>query len=90
LWLQHSILAEQIRSALAVRVILEALLDRHTQYDGYLERSLEGWRILVLLDGNDSLAGDSDSIGKVLLRHLPRGPKFPDPIPYTRHQRALR
>jgi hypothetical protein len=56
---------------LAVRVKLEALLDRHTKHDCNFERSLKGRRILVLFDRNDRLACDTNSIGEFLLRHLP-------------------
>jgi hypothetical protein len=80
----------RLRLTLTVRVILEALVERHTKDDGHLERSLEGRRILVLLDGNDGLSCDADSVGKVLLRHLPHGPKFSNLIAYSGHQRGLR
>jgi hypothetical protein len=80
----------RFKLTLTVRVILEALLERDTKRDCHLESSLKRRRILVLLDGNHGLACDADSIGKFLLRHLPRGPKFSNPVAYSGHQRALR
>jgi hypothetical protein len=77
-------------STLTVRVILEALLERHTQHDCHFERSLEGRRILVLLDRNDCLACDADPVGEFLLRHLPPGAKFSNLIAYSGHQSAFR
>jgi hypothetical protein len=61
----------QLRLALTMRVILEALLERYTQHDGHLERSLKGRRILVLLDRDDGLTRDADSIGEFLLAVAP-------------------
>ena len=77
-------------STLTVRVILEALLERHTQHDCHFERSLKGRRILILLDRNDRLACDADSISQLLLRHLPHSPKFANLIAYSGHQSAFR
>jgi hypothetical protein len=76
----------QLRLALTVRVILEALLERHTKHDCHFERSLKGRRVLVLLDRDDCLTCDADSIGEFLLRHLPHGPKFPNLIAYSGQQ----
>ena len=78
------------RLTLTVRVILEALLEWHTQHDCHFERGLKGRRILVLLDCNDRLACDANSIGELLLRHLPHGPKFANLIAYSGHQSAFR
>jgi len=76
--------------AFTERVILEALLERHTKLDCDFERGLKGRRILVLFDRNDRLPCDADSIGELLLRHLPEGPEFSNLIAYRGHQSALR
>jgi hypothetical protein len=39
-----------LQLTLTARVILEALLERHTKQDCHFEASLEGGRILVLLE----------------------------------------
>jgi len=69
---------------------LEALLERHTKHDCHFERSLKRRRILVLFDRNDRLPCDADSIGELLLRHLPEGPEFSNLIAYCGHQSAFR
>jgi len=78
------------RSALTLRVILEALVERYTERDGHFEGSLKRRRVLVLFDRNDRLPCDADSIGEFLLRYLSQSPQFPDPIAYGGHQSALR
>src|ERR1700677_583034 len=78
------------RLPLTVRVVLEAALERHPEHEGNLERGLKRRRVLVLLDCDDCLACDADSIGEFLLRHLPRGPEFSNLIAYSGHQSAFR
>jgi hypothetical protein len=43
-----------------------------------------------LFDGDDRLTCDADSIGELLLRHLPQGAEFSNLIAYSWQQRALR
>src|SRR5664280_3508844 len=52
------------RSALCVRV-LEDLVEADVECAGDLEGHLERGRVLALLDGDDRLARDADSIGQV-------------------------
>src|SRR5206468_10075933 len=75
---------------LTARVILEALLKRHTKRDCHFERSLKRRRILVLFDGYDRLPCDAHLISEFLLRHLAEGPEFSNLIAYGGHQSAFR
>jgi hypothetical protein len=76
--------------ALTARVILEALVKRHTKRDCHFKSSLERRRILVLFDSYDCLPCDADLIRKFLLRHLAEGPEFSNLIAYGGHQSAFR
>src|SRR5215217_5737479 len=49
---------------------LEDVADFHPEHLGDAEGRFEGRRVLVLLDGRDSLAGHADPVGQLLLRHL--------------------
>jgi len=59
---------------------LEALLDRYAKSEGYFESGLERWGVFVLLDSDDGLAGDADSVSQVLLCHIAKGTEFADLI----------
>jgi hypothetical protein len=78
------------RLTLTVRVVLEALLERYAKHDGDFERSLKRRGVLVLLDCDDGLARDANSIGELLLGHISHGTKFSNLVAYGGHQSALR
>lgn len=76
--------------ALTARVILEALLKRHTENHCHFERRLERRRILILFDGYNGLPCDANLIGELLLRHRAEGPELSNLIAYGGHQSAFR
>jgi len=85
-----SALREKFRLALTLRVVLEALFDRHAELERHFEGGLERRRILVLLHRNNRLPSDTHSIGQILLRYLSLSPEFTYLIAYGGHQSALR
>jgi hypothetical protein len=50
--------------------VLEGILKRDAEDVGDLEGHLQGRRIPALLDGNNSLAGDTHAFGKFGLGHF--------------------
>jgi hypothetical protein len=88
--LEKPLYQSPIHLALTARVILEALLERHTKHDCHFERGFKGRRILVLFDRNHRLPCNADLIGEFLLGHLAEGPEFSYLISYCGHQSALR
>ena len=48
----------------------ENLVQRHAERPGDAEGKVKGRGVFAVLDGKDGLAGDTDAVGEVFLRHL--------------------
>jgi hypothetical protein len=70
---------------LAIVVVLEDLLERHSKYVGDAKRCLERGRVLVAFDRDDGLPGEIDPVGELLLRHVECGAEVADIVANATH-----
>jgi len=63
-------------STAAFRLILEDLLQSDAEDESDFEGGLQGWRVLVLFYGDDSLPRYADCVGEGLLCHVVGGAKL--------------
>ena len=55
---------------MSVRLKGEDVFNAGVEHPGDAKGQFQRWKVLGVLDGNDGLAGDTDAVGQVFLRHF--------------------